>query len=83
MGTIQKRVGSRQTDFPIHRGQSGPAIPGCNGREKKTRLAPVESRSDFADGVIAYGGSWLGGETFVSFDKKVVTPLSELGENIS
>lgn len=30
---------------------------------------------DFADGVIAYEGSWLGGETFVSFDKKAVALL--------
>jgi predicted nucleic-acid-binding protein len=28
---------------------------------------------DFADGVIGYEGRWLGGETFVSFDKKAVT----------
>jgi predicted nucleic-acid-binding protein len=31
---------------------------------------------DFADGLIAYEGNWLGGETFVSFDKKAVTLLA-------
>ena len=33
-------------------------------------LAVLEVGGDFADGVIAYEGNWLGGETFVSFDKK-------------
>lgn len=28
---------------------------------------------------IAYEGAWLGGETFVSFDKKPVALLSSLG----
>jgi predicted nucleic-acid-binding protein len=44
-------------------------------------LAVLEVGGDFADGAIAYEGNWLGGETFVSFDKKAVTLLSELGEN--
>jgi predicted nucleic-acid-binding protein len=44
-------------------------------------LAVLAVGGDFADGVIAYEGNWLGGETFVSFDKKAVTLLSELGEN--
>jgi predicted nucleic-acid-binding protein len=35
---------------------------------------------DFADGVIAYQGRWLGGETFVSFDKKAVEMLKEQGQ---
>ncbi len=28
---------------------------------------------DFADGVIAHEGYWLGGEAFISFDKKAVS----------
>jgi predicted nucleic-acid-binding protein len=43
-------------------------------------LAVLEAGGDFADGVIAYEGAWLGGETFVSFDKKAVTLLSRQGE---
>lgn len=43
-------------------------------------LALLEAGGDFADGVIAYEGSWLGGETFVSFDKKAVNLLSKQGE---
>jgi predicted nucleic-acid-binding protein len=36
-------------------------------------LAVLKAGGDFADGVIAYEGRWLGGETFVSFDKKAVS----------
>jgi len=43
-------------------------------------LAVLEAGGDFADGAIAYEGAWLGGETFVSFDKKAVTLLSRQGE---
>lgn len=38
-------------------------------------LAMLEAGGDFADGVIAFEGRWLGGETFVSFDKKAVKLL--------
>lgn len=43
-------------------------------------LACLESGGDFADGVIAYEGAWLGGETFVSFDRKAVKVIAELGQ---
>ena len=39
-------------------------------------LALLDAGGDFADGVIAYEGRWLGGETFVSFDKKAVKRLT-------
>src|SRR5260363_102222 len=39
-------------------------------------LTMLESGGDFADGVIAYEGGWLGGEMFVSFDKKAVSLLA-------
>jgi predicted nucleic-acid-binding protein len=35
-------------------------------------LLMLEAGGDFADGVIAHEGKALGGETFVSFDKKAV-----------
>jgi predicted nucleic-acid-binding protein len=35
---------------------------------------------DFADGVIAHEGRWLGGETFVSFDKQAVKLLRKEGQ---
>lgn len=34
---------------------------------------------DFADGMIAFNGQWLGGETFVSFDKKAVKLIEKQG----
>lgn len=42
-------------------------------------LNVLDAGGDFADGVIAYEGQWLGGETFVSFDKKAVALLGGLG----
>lgn len=42
-------------------------------------LSLLEAGADFADGVIAYEGNWLGGETFVSFDKKAVALLTNQG----
>ena len=42
-------------------------------------LSFLDAGGDFADGVIAYEGAWLGGETFVSFNKKAVSLLSSLG----
>ena len=35
-------------------------------------LALLNAGGDFADGVIAYEGSWLGADIFISFDKKAV-----------
>ncbi len=43
-------------------------------------LAILEAGGDFADGIMAYEGNWLGGETFVSFDKKAVELLAEQGQ---
>lgn len=34
---------------------------------------------DFADGVIAHDGQWLGGEMFVSFDRKAVRLIKAQG----
>lgn len=45
-------------------------------------LLVLEAGGDFADGVIAYEGSWLGGETFVSFDKKAVALLTAQGQSV-
>ncbi len=42
-------------------------------------LAVLEAGGDFADGVIAYEGAWLGGETFVSFDKQAVELVAQHG----
>ena len=42
-------------------------------------LSVLDAGGDFADGVIAYEGNWLGGESFLSFDKKAVAQLTALG----
>lgn len=42
-------------------------------------LAVLDAGGDFADGVIAYDGNWLGGDLFVSFDRRAVKLLSEQG----
>lgn len=39
-------------------------------------LSVLEAGGDFADGVIAFEGRWLGGTTFVSFDREAVAILS-------
>ena len=44
-------------------------------------LSALEAGGDFADGAIAYEGRWLGGETFVSFDKKAVALLTAQGQS--
>ena len=43
-------------------------------------LVLLEAGGDFADGVIAYEGRWLGGEDFISFDRKAVELLQARGE---
>jgi predicted nucleic-acid-binding protein len=43
-------------------------------------LSMLEANGDFADGVIAYEGNWLGGDTFVSFDKQAVALLAAVGQ---
>ena len=45
-------------------------------------LEAMNASADFADGVIAYEGRWLGGETFVSFDKKAVAAVEKQGMKV-
>jgi predicted nucleic-acid-binding protein len=42
-------------------------------------LTLLDAGGDFADGVIAYEGNWLGADTFVSFDKKAVRLMETQG----
>ena len=44
-------------------------------------LAVLEAGGDFADGVIVYEGSWLGADTFVSFDRKAVKLIAAQGKS--
>jgi predicted nucleic-acid-binding protein len=42
-------------------------------------LTMLDAGGDFADGVISFEGSWLGAETFVSFDKEATKLLAAQG----
>jgi predicted nucleic-acid-binding protein len=50
-----------------------------NGPAVEAGLAALNGGGDFADGVIAYEGDWLGAEEFVSFDSKAVSILQSQG----
>ena len=43
-------------------------------------MAVFSAGGNFADGLIAFEESWLGGETFVSFDKKAVSLIAQQGQ---
>lgn len=43
-------------------------------------LCVLDAGGDFADGVIAYDGDWLGADEFVSFDAKAVSLLQSQGK---
>ena len=45
-------------------------------------LQMIADGGDFADGVIAYEGRWLGGETFVTFDKRAASILAAQGKRV-
>ena len=45
-------------------------------------LEHLDAGGDFADGVIAYQGSCLGGQVFASFDKKAIRRLAAQGYEV-
>lgn len=45
-------------------------------------LALLDAGGDFADGVIAHNGQWLGGEVFASFDRKAIALLEQQGASV-
>jgi predicted nucleic-acid-binding protein len=55
----------------------GYKVPASEIAEAIRRLG---AGGDFADGVIAYEGSWLGADIFVSLDKKAVKLMEAHGE---
>ncbi len=48
-------------------------------RAAEAGLAMLDAGGDFADGVIAHEGAWLGGGTFVSFDRQATALLQAQG----
>jgi predicted nucleic-acid-binding protein len=64
-------LGAEETAAAV-RGLAGSATAALDGPAVEAGLAFLEAGGDFADGVIAYEGAWLGGEVFVSFDEQAV-----------
>jgi hypothetical protein len=62
-----------------------PSSPRPEGRRRRLEgrrqvLPPrIESNGDFADGIIIAEGQMLGGETFLSFDRKALKLAKSLG----
>ncbi len=54
----------------------------ANRQAVEAGLAVLSAGGDFADGVIAYEGRWLGAETFVSFDKKAARLIEAQGASV-
>jgi len=51
----------------------------CNRPAAEAGLAMLQAGGDFADGIIAHEGAWLGADTFVSFDREAVSLLRKHG----
>lgn len=45
-------------------------------------LTLLEAGGDFADGVIAHEGNWLGADTFASFDQKAIKLMEARGQSV-
>ena len=63
------------------RGLLNSANIAVNRSTAEAGLAMLDAGGDFADGVIAYEGNWLGADTFVSFDKKAVRLMEAQGKS--
>ena len=55
------------------------AIPSAALCELVGVVAMVDAGGEFADGVIAHGGAWLGDATFISFDRPAIALLQAQG----
>ncbi len=62
----------------IERLLSGPNIA-VNKPAVEAGLATLRAGGDFANGVVAHEGQWLGAETFLTFDAKAVALLNSQG----
>ncbi len=50
-----------------------------DGPAVRVGLAMLEAGGDFADGVMAHGGHWLGGEVLATFDRRAAALLKAQG----
>lgn len=62
----------------IHRLMNGVNVV-MNRPAVEAGLSILDAGGDFADGIIAYEGDWLGAEEFVSFDSKAISILQSQG----
>ena len=74
------KISSRDIAEAIRRLINGANVA-VNRPAVEAGLALLDAGGDFADGVIAYEGNWLGADTFVSFDKKAVKLLEAQGKS--
>ena len=72
------RISSRDIAEAIRRLMNGANVV-VNRPAAEAGLALLDAGGDFADGVIAYEGNWLGADAFVSFDKKAVKLMKAKG----
>ncbi|SHK36563.1 Predicted nucleic-acid-binding protein, contains PIN domain [Bradyrhizobium lablabi] len=74
------KVPARDIAEAIRRLMNGTNVA-VNRPAAEAGLAVLDIGGDFADGVIAYEGSWLGADAFVSFDKKAVRLMEAQGRS--
>ena len=72
------KIPQREVAEAIRRLMNGANVV-VNRPAAEAGLSLLDAGGDFADGVIAYEGSWLGADAFVSFDKKAVKLIETHG----
>jgi predicted nucleic-acid-binding protein len=78
---LSRGYGIRQVDIAdTIRGLLNAGNVVVNKPAAEAGLAMLDAGGDFADGVIAYEGTWLGADTFVSFDREAVKLLGARGK---
>jgi predicted nucleic-acid-binding protein len=72
------KISSSEIAEAIRRLMNGADVA-VNRPAAEAGLALLDAGGDFADGVIAYEGNWLGADTFVSFDQRAVKLIAAQG----
>ena len=54
----------------------------CDTPAVQAGLSLLDAGGDFADGILAHEGFWLGAEEFVSFDKQAVKLFKSRGKRV-
>lgn len=74
-------IGPAEIAQAIRRLMNGASVA-VNRPAAEAGLAMLDVGGDFADGVIAFEGRWLGADAFVSFDKRAVKLMKARGESV-